>query len=108
MTGSFYREGSPRDRRWRCGCSAAGLHCIQSETLSVFYTQGPAAALLLPPLAVRLSCGATLAAGRIGGSLASTLEWLPRPPHDLLLVGHWDGTAALWRLAPPAAGSDAR
>ena len=49
---------------------------------------------------VRLAAAVTLASARVGGSLAATLDWLPRPPHDLLLVGHWDGTTALWRLAP--------
>ena len=53
-------------------------------------------------LAVRLAAAVTLASARVGGSLAAALDWLPRPPHDLLLVGHWDGTTALWRLAPSA------
>jgi hypothetical protein len=59
-------------------------------------------------LAVRLPAAVALASARVGGSLAATLEWLPRPPHDLLLVGHWDGTTALWRLAPSAAAQPGR
>ena len=54
------------------------------------------------PVFAKLHSSATLPSERVGGSAASTLEWLPRPPHDLLLVGHWDGTTALWRLAPAA------
>lgn len=50
----------------------------------------------------------TLPAARVGGSLPATLEWLPRPPHDSLLAGHWDGTVSMWRLAPRAGAEPSR
>ncbi|KAK9794630.1 hypothetical protein WJX73_002591 [Symbiochloris irregularis] len=40
--------------------------------------------------------------GSLGDSCASTVEWLPSAPHDLLLVGCWDGTAAIFRMLPEA------
>ncbi|KAK9908112.1 hypothetical protein WJX75_002889 [Coccomyxa subellipsoidea] len=47
---------------------------------------------------VRLQPEASAAASAVGGSLPNVAEWLPRAPHDLLLVGFWDGTVALWRV----------
>ncbi len=63
--------------------------------------QGPCAQ---PQVKLRSSC--ELAAGAVGGALASCVAWLPQPPHDLVAVGHWDGSCALWRLLPGARCGD--
>ena len=38
------------------------------------------------PLLVEVPPVAWLESGAVGGSLPSVVEWLPVPPHDLLLV----------------------
>jgi len=62
--------------------------------------------LSVPPVAFASSAA-------LGGSMPSVVDWLPAAPHDLLAVGCWDGSVALFRLLPnqpaqpvgPAAGS---
>ncbi|DBB09914.1 TPA: hypothetical protein ACH3X3_001521 [Trebouxia sp. C0006] len=72
-------------------------HQDGSEDSSV---SGVNAALLVevPPVA-------WLQASAMGGSLPCVVEWLPVPPHDLLLVGFWDGSLAVVRLQPSSAPS---
>ena len=55
-----------------------------------------------PPV-VSLQEVALLGSECLTGSLPAVVEWLPAPPHDLLLVGCWDGTVAVLRLLPAAA-----
>jgi hypothetical protein len=38
--------------------------------------------------------------GALGGSLPCVVDWLPAEPHDLLAVGCWDGTVAVFQLTP--------
>ena len=59
-----------------------------------------------PKVKLRSSC--ELSSGAAGGALASCVAWLPQPPHDLVAVGHWDGSCALWRLLPGARCGGAR
>ncbi|GBF89613.1 hypothetical protein Rsub_02331 [Raphidocelis subcapitata] len=54
------------------------------------------AVLDLPPVA-------SLSPDAAAGSLASCCAWVPAAPHDLLLVGGWDGHVEVWRL-PTAPG----
>ncbi len=56
-----------------------------------------------PPLLLHLAPVAALGVARLGlGALPSLVDWLPAAPHDLLLVGCWDGSVAVARLAPSA------
>jgi general transcription factor 3C polypeptide 2 len=52
-----------------------------------------------PPL-LRLPPCATVSAAQLGGSCPSAIDWLQVAPHDLLLVGCWDGQVALVKLSP--------
>jgi hypothetical protein len=52
------------------------------------------------PLLAAMRPVAHLHAGCLGTALPSLLDWLPAPPHDLLLIGHWDGSVAVMRLTP--------
>lgn len=49
---------------------------------------------------VKLQSNCELSRTTVTGAVASCVAWLPRPPHDLVAVGHWDGSCALWRLQP--------
>ncbi|EFN53310.1 hypothetical protein CHLNCDRAFT_136985 [Chlorella variabilis] len=59
-------------------------------------TPAPAA----DPLVVSLPPVAACSSAALGGSLPCVVEWLPAPPHDLLAVGCWDGSLALFKLTP--------
>ena len=52
------------------------------------------------PLVLSLPPVAALASAALGGSMPSVVDWLPAAPHDLLLVGCWDGSVAVLRMAP--------
>lgn len=43
---------------------------------------------------------ASITSGILDGSVPSTVDWLPSPPHDLLLIGCWDGAVAIVQLLP--------
>ena len=36
----------------------------------------------------------------LNGSIPSSVDWLPSSPHDLLLIGCWDGSVAIVQLLP--------
>eukprot|EP00887_Chlorella_sp_A99_P006678 scaffold3.g6678.t1 len=65
---------------------------------------GGAAAAGAPPAAA-LEPVALLSHHHLGGSTPAVVDWLPGEPHDLLLVGCWDGTVAIARLLPPQLAS---
>ena len=52
------------------------------------------------PLVVALPPVAAASSAALGGSMPSVVEWLPAAPHDLLAVGCWDGSVALFKLSP--------
>lgn len=60
-----------------------------------------ALSLQLQPI-MQLCCSA------VGGSLASCCAWLPAPPHDQMLVGHWDGNVSIWKLQTSAGDGTAQ
>eukprot|EP00210_Caulerpa_lentillifera_P001248 g1204.t1 len=39
----------------------------------------------------------------LSGSVVSCMDWLPIAPHDLLLLGSWDGSVFIWGLPCPNA-----
>lgn len=43
---------------------------------------------------------AFLSSRHLSGSLPNRVDWLPDRPHDLLLIGCWDGTVAIAKLDP--------
>ncbi|KAK9840129.1 hypothetical protein WJX74_003899 [Apatococcus lobatus] len=45
-----------------------------------------------------LACSDAICSQPSGPSLPSCLDWLPTWPHDLLVVGCWDGTVIIYRL----------
>ena len=49
--------------------------------------------LTVPPVAA-------ITSAQLGGSMPCLVDWLPAAPHDLLLVGCWDGSVALLKLTP--------
>jgi len=54
---------------------------------------------------VNLPVVASIHADHLDGSTPNLVDWLPHSPHDLLLVGCWDGSVAICRLEPGVAGS---
>ncbi len=63
---------------------------------------GSAAPAVDAPLALRLQPVASLAASALSGSLARCCDWHPVAPHAQIVVGCWDGTAAVCQLREPA------
>jgi general transcription factor 3C polypeptide 2 len=49
---------------------------------------------------------AFLSSRHLSGSLPSRVDWLPDAPHDLLLIGCWDGTVAIAKLDSTATTSE--
>ncbi|KAL3157576.1 hypothetical protein ABBQ32_012027 [Trebouxia sp. C0010 RCD-2024] len=128
--GLWHQGGLTWDCKW-CPCNTAtqtnssssmprlGLLALVlgSGELQVLAVPQPAAAqqALLPgdeqvgpdPFLVDLPPVAWLQPQAFGNSLPSVVEWLPVPPHDLLLVGFWDGSVAVVRLQPGTAPTPA-
>lgn len=49
---------------------------------------------------------AHLSSRHLSGSMPSRVDWLPEPPHDLLLIGCWDGSVAVAKLQPGSGQRD--
>lgn len=54
----------------------------------------------IPHSIVNLPAVASIHADHLDGSTPNLVDWLPQSPHDLLLVGCWDGSVAICRLEP--------
>ena len=52
------------------------------------------------PVVLSIPPVATATSAALGGSMPSVVDWLPAAPHDLLAVGCWDGSVAVFKLAP--------
>ena len=93
----------------RLGLLAAALG---DGSLRVWAVPHPAAAAQLRPqgraaseaasglLVLSMPPVATANSAALGGSMPSVVDWLPAAPHDLLAVGCWDGSVAVFKLAP--------
>jgi general transcription factor 3C polypeptide 2 len=82
----------------RLGLLAAALGdgTVQVWSIPQVHTLPPCSSVYVatpPPVAF-------LSSRHLSGSLPSRVDWLPDRPHDLLLIGCWDGTVAIAKLDP--------
>ncbi len=61
---------------------------------------GPQSGAAAGPLVLSLPPVAAVSSAALGGSTPSVIDWLPTAPYDLLAVGCWDGSVAVFKLAP--------
>lgn len=50
------------------------------------------------PTAVSIKPSVVLGKDDMQGSIVSSVDWLPSSPHDLVLLGCWDGFISIWQL----------
>ncbi|KAL6768669.1 hypothetical protein ACKKBF_B15720 [Auxenochlorella protothecoides x Auxenochlorella symbiontica] len=90
--------GAPGRLGLLAACQGDGLVAVHAVPARPGPGPGPVAAR------ARVACLNVAALG----TLPSCLDWAPAAPHDTLLIGCWDGSALLLKLAPSALGADGR